>query len=167
MMGMNSGSLFLVCTIEHDTQLICCLSLTFNIGLGLGVIVKAALDALDSDEQQMQTNEGVPDSPYETESDAIVIENRENGTPTGSEGKSGSNNSRTVRSSAYNNNAFASSGSQGKHGAGSSGPPPYRTATLVFKLLQIGSYCFRSFSDVNPNRLRVLFNTQYVPCIHT
>lgn len=39
-------------------------------------------------------------------------------------------------------------------------PPPYRTATLVFRLLQIGSYQFRSFSEVNPNRLRVLFNTQ-------
>lgn len=41
------------------------------------------------------------------------------------------------------------------------GPPPaYRTATLVFKLLQIGTYQIRSFSEVNPNRLRVLFNTQ-------
>jgi len=39
-------------------------------------------------------------------------------------------------------------------------PPPYRTATLVFKLLVIGGYQFRSFSEVNPNRLRVLFNTQ-------
>lgn len=39
-------------------------------------------------------------------------------------------------------------------------PPPYRTATLVVKLLQIGAYQIRSFSNVNPNRLRVLFNTQ-------
>ena len=39
-------------------------------------------------------------------------------------------------------------------------PPPYRTSTLVFKLLIIGSYRFRSFSHGNPNRLRVLFNTQ-------
>lgn len=39
-------------------------------------------------------------------------------------------------------------------------PPAYRTATLVFKLLQIGNNQIRSFSEMNPNRLRVLFNTQ-------
>lgn len=39
-------------------------------------------------------------------------------------------------------------------------PPAYRTASLVFKLLQIGSYQIRSYSEMNPNRLRVLFNTQ-------
>ena len=39
-------------------------------------------------------------------------------------------------------------------------PPPYRTSTLVFKLLTIGNYRFRSFAPNNPNRLRVLFNTQ-------
>jgi len=38
--------------------------------------------------------------------------------------------------------------------------PAYRTVTLVFKLLQIGNYHIRSYSEMNPNRLRVLFNTQ-------
>ncbi|XP_021946938.2 uncharacterized protein LOC110844918 isoform X2 [Folsomia candida] len=38
----------------------------------------------------------------------------------------------------------------------------YRTATLVFKLLQIGNNQIRSFSEMNPNRLRVLFNTQRI-----
>jgi hypothetical protein len=38
--------------------------------------------------------------------------------------------------------------------------PAYRTATLVFKLLEIGNYQIRSYSEMNPNRFRVLFNTQ-------
>ncbi|CAL8080978.1 unnamed protein product [Orchesella dallaii] len=36
--------------------------------------------------------------------------------------------------------------------------PPFRTSTLVLKLLQIGGYTIRSFSSINPNRIRVLFN---------
>jgi hypothetical protein len=41
-------------------------------------------------------------------------------------------------------------------------PPPYRSLALVLRLLQVGNYSFRSFSEVNPNRCKVLFNTQHI-----
>ncbi|CAL8129648.1 unnamed protein product [Orchesella dallaii] len=37
-------------------------------------------------------------------------------------------------------------------------PPPFRFSNPVLKVLQIGGYTIRSFSIVNPNRIRVLFN---------
>jgi len=45
------------------------------------------------------------------------------------------------------------------------GPPPpttHRTLTLVLKLLQFGPYQIRSFSLNNPNKLKVLFNSQRI-----
>jgi hypothetical protein len=67
-----------------------------------------------------------------------------------------SNDSCSVKTSQASSMSSSNTSSQNPVGP----PPPYRTATLVFKLLQIGNYQFRSFSEINPNRLRVLFNTQ-------